>query len=160
NTTVSSQAPPAGVSVNGQLNLVENVTEHGVYHAVALGATVPGPNVIVNLFADGIGSDCGPHQRWSTGGLFDNTDIVRNALQAFNRVISGTGHGWAGANFVFWNCSARNLEIANPPTAQNWAIGCVGTQAGDGVFESLGTNVTPDSLYAKQFWDRTHQNPT
>jgi autotransporter-associated beta strand protein len=161
NTTVSSQAPPAGVSVNGQLNLVENVIEHGVYHAVALGSQVPGPNVITNLTADGIGSDCGPHQRWSTGGLFDRVTINDgNDLQAFNRGNSGSGHGWAGANYVFWNCSARNLEIANPPTAQNWAIGCSGVQAGDGVFESLGTQVLPQSLYAKQLWDRLHSNPT
>src|SRR6185436_13200222 len=97
NTTVSSQAPPAGISVNGPLNLVENVIEHGVYHAVALTSQVAGPNVITNLFADGIGSDCGPHQRWSTGGLFDDTTIVGNDLQAFNRGNSGTGHGWAGA---------------------------------------------------------------
>src|SRR5437762_1423689 len=100
NTTVSSQAPPAGVSINGQLNLAENITEHGVYHAVALGATVPGPNVISNLFADGTGSDCGPHQRWSTGGLFDNVTVVGNDLQANNRGNSGSGHGWAGANYV------------------------------------------------------------
>jgi autotransporter-associated beta strand protein len=160
NTTVSNQAPPAGLSINGQLNLAKNIVEHGVYHAVALGATVPGPNVITNLFADGIGSDCGPHQRWSTGGLFDDTTIVGNDLQAFNRGNSGSGHGWAGANYVFWNCSARNLEIANPPTAQNWAIGCTGTIAGDGVFDSYGIPVQPTSLYAKQLWDRTHLNPT
>src|SRR5205823_3422928 len=71
------------------------------------------------------------------------------------------GHGWAGANYVFWNCSARNLEIDNPPTAQNWAIGCIGNQGADyGTFDSLGTNVTPFSLYQKQLWDRTHPNPT
>jgi autotransporter-associated beta strand protein len=160
NTTVSNQAPPAGLSINGQLNLAKNIVEHGVYHAVALGAQVPGPNVITNLTADGIGSDCGPHQRWSTGGLFDNTAISGNDLQANNRGNSGTGHGWAGANYVFWNCSARNLEISNPPTAQNWMIGCSGTLSGDGVSDSFGVQVQPQSLYSKQLWDRTHVNPT
>src|SRR5262249_13111275 len=44
---------------------------------------------------------------------------------------------------------------------QNWAIGCIGTKASNGTFESLGTNVSPpQSLYAKQLWERTHQNPT
>jgi hypothetical protein len=160
NTTVSSQAPPAGISVNGSLNLVQNVAEHGVYHAVALTSQVTGPNVITNLFADGVGSDAGPHQRWSNGGLFDNVTIIGNDLQAFNRGNSGTGHGWAGANYVFWNCTARNLEIDNPPTAQNWAIGCIGTQSNPGTFDSLGTPVVPTSLYQKQLWDRLHANPT
>src|SRR4029079_18134553 len=91
---------------------------------------------------------------------FDQTTIVGNDLQAYNRGNSGTGHGWAGANYVFWNCSARNLEIDNPPTAQNWAIGCIGTKSSNGTFESLGTKVTPTSLYQKQLWDRLHQDPT
>src|SRR6185436_1551311 len=77
-----------------------------------------------------------------------------------NRLNSGSGHGWAGANYVFWNCSARNLEIDNPPTAQNWAIGCIGTKSNNGTFDSLGTNVTPNSLYEKQMWDRLHPNVT
>jgi autotransporter-associated beta strand protein len=161
NTTVSSQAPPAGLSMDGPLNLAQNIAMHGVYHAVAHTSVVPGPNVLYNITADGTGSDCGPHQRWSTGGLYDNVTISGNDLQANNRGASGSGHGWAGANYVFWNCSARNLEISSPPTAQNWAIGCTGTKSGDGVFESLGADVSPpQSLYLKQMWDRLHPNPT
>ena len=33
--------------------LANNVVEHGVYHAFAVGATVPGPKVFMNMTADG-----------------------------------------------------------------------------------------------------------
>jgi hypothetical protein len=47
-------------------------------------------------------------------------------LQAVNRGDSGTGHGWAGANNVFWNCEAMVILVMKPPTAQNYAIGWSG----------------------------------
>lgn len=160
NTSTGNSAPPAGLSVNGQLILAENITQHSVYHAVALTANVPGPNVIYNMTADGTLTETGPHQRWSTGGLFDNVHITGSTLSVRNALNEGTGHGWQGANYVFWNDSASAINVSSPPTAQNWVIGGSGTQQGNGIFDQFGTTVSPQSLYQKQLWDRTHANPT
>ena len=43
-----------------------------------------------------------------------------------NRSWMGTGHGWAGAQMVFWNCCAPLIVVQRPPTAQNFAIGTSG----------------------------------
>ncbi len=160
NTTVSSQAPPAGLSFNGQMCLANNIVYHGVYHAFAVGATVPGPMVFMNMTADGLLSESGPHQRWSTGGLIENFSVPTEDIQVTNRGNSGSGHGWAGANWVTWNSTAKTLDIASPPTAQNWVIGSKGTQKGAAIYDSYGTPVSLSSLYSKQLWDRTHVNPT
>ena len=45
------------------------------------------------------------------------------------------GAGWAAANCVLWQCTAPVVTCRNPPTAQNWAIGCWGQFVGDGHFE-------------------------
>ena len=72
----------------------------------------------------------------------------------------GSGHGWAGANYVAWNCEG-SIVCQRPPTAQNWTIGFVGKKSKpafegrpDGYFESFGIHVVPRSLYLKQLEDR------
>jgi autotransporter-associated beta strand protein len=160
NTSTGNSAPPAGLSINGQLTLAENIVMHSVFHAVALTALVAGPNVITNVTADGTLSETGPHQRWSSGGLFDNVDIVGSTLSARNALNEGTGHGWQGANYVFWNSSAEEFDVLSPPTAQNWVIGGTGEQEGNAIYDQFGTTVFPQSLYATQMWDRLHADPT
>ena len=72
-----------------------------------------------------------------------------------DRGPSGTGHGWAGAQTLFWNCVASSMKVDSPPTARNWAIGCVTKRKqGKGYWESVGTHVTPRSLYLRQLEDR------
>ncbi|MEL6108600.1 MAG: GEVED domain-containing protein, partial [Planctomycetota bacterium] len=71
-------------------------------------------------------SSTGPHQRWSTGTLYD-TITTDNLIEARNRGNFGSGHGWAGAGMVFWNARAEQFIAQNPPTAQNWVIGSTGT---------------------------------
>jgi hypothetical protein len=90
------------------------------------------------------------------GGLYDNV----HAHMAFqDRQWMGSGHGWAGANYVAWNCEGT-LVCQQPPTAQNWAIGFVGKKENgaferpDGYWEALGKHVEPRSLYLKQLEDR------
>jgi hypothetical protein len=76
-----------------------------------------------------------------------------------DRQWMGSGHGWAGANYVAWNCEG-SLVCQQPPTAQNYAIGFVGKRqkgafdrpAGD--WESFGTHLRPRSLYLAQLRDR------
>ena len=85
-----------------------------------------GPNVFLDGQAVSSNSTTGPHQRFSTGTLYDTIRTNRE-IEARNRGNNGSGHGWGGANMVFWNTQARRHIVQNPPTAQNWLIGGRGT---------------------------------
>ena len=147
-------------NVNGQLNLIRNCYTRNGRHDYVNGSLVPGPNVFVDCVADLAKSDTGPHHRWSAGTLFDNVTVMGNQINVRNRGNSGTGHGWAGANFVIWNCVAEEFIVQNPPTAQNWVIGSVGevgrpgSAESDGIFDAHGHHVEPTSLYLSQLKDR------
>jgi hypothetical protein len=143
-------------NIEGQLNLVERCTAKGARHAFIVGSRVAGPNVFLECRAEENYATSEPHHRWSVGGLYDNV-VAPIAIQ--DRQYLGSGHGWAGANYVVWNC-AGSLVCQQPPTAQNFAIGLIGTkQRGafprpDGWWESLGRHVTPRSLYRAQLAER------
>lgn len=148
--------------ISGQLNLVQKCyTRHG-RHDFVMHAVVPGPNVFLDCVADEAHSDSGPHHRWATGTLYDNVVINGNDLNVQDRQWSGTGHGWAGALMIFWNCTARQIRCQKPPTTQNFVIGCIGKKATghyvkdhpDGWWESHGKPVYPQSLYLKQLEER------
>ena len=148
-----------------ELVLVENCVARYDRHGFILGTKTPGPNVFLNCTMEHAYSDAGPHQRWSTAVLFDNlkTDEL---LQVQDRAGWGTGQGWGGVNFVFWNCVAETLICQNPwISGKNWCIGCIGEKiAGrpyddglvrpDGEWESHGKHVTPASLYRTQLSER------
>ena len=145
----------------GQLCLVERCrTEHD-RHGLVTGSKVAGPNVfleceMVNAFAD-----AGPHQRWASGVLYDNC-VIDNLLVVQDRAGWGTGHGWAGVSFVFWNCDAAALICQSPwVTGKNWCIGCSGVKESgrkytdgivrpDGEWKSHEKKVSPGSLYRYQ----------
>lgn len=116
-----------------------------------------------------------PHRRWSMGILYDNFVQLNGQLPGYsdellglyNRGDFGTGHGWAAAHCVLWNCNVAgaNIYLQKPPTAQNYAIGCWGTVTGvkppcpfnfpEGYKE--GTNqpgLNPPSLYMAQLNQR------
>lgn len=119
-----------------------------------------GPSVFVDSLAENTHNDIGPHHRYAEGILFDN--IKGDEINVQNRTNSGSGHGWAGTQTVFWNCEAGSIICDAPRGAMNFAIGCVGTQtqgsfAPDepfGFWESLNVPVNPRSLYYKQLEDR------
>ena len=127
----------------------------------ASSSRVRGPNVFLDGTAVHAHADSGPHHRWAVGTLYDNISDD-NQIRAQDRQWAGSGHGWAGAQQVFWNCTSRTFVVQQPPTAQNYAIGCVGKfQPGDwnktakpGVIEATGTRVLPRSLYLAQLEDR------
>lgn len=124
-------------------------------HDFVTGSRVTGPNVFLDGLAESAESDIGPHHRWATGTLFDN--IRGGSTRVWNRGSSGTGHGWSGAQTMFWNISSYKGEfrVDSPPGSMNWGIGCIGTnQTGAGYWESWGTNVQPRSLYLQQLKDR------
>ena len=124
-------------------------------HDFVTGSRVTGPNVFLDGLAASAESDIGPHHRWATGTLFDN--IRAGSTRVWNRGNSGTGHGWSGAQTMFWNIESYNGEfrVDSPRGAINWGIGCVGTnQTGEGYWESWGAAVQPRSLYLQQLTDR------
>ena len=133
-----------------------------------LGAWTPGPNVWVDSLALDALLDSGPHHRYSTGQLYDNIRTRdpsgnRNELFVQNRAYSGTGHGWTGAQIMFWNCDS-NFICDAPNAAMNWAVGVIGdvsaaiTSEPGGIIESRGAYVYPRSLYYSQLRDRLGPN--
>jgi len=153
---------------NGQLALFKDCYTRNGRHDFVTGSTTAGPNAYVNCKADNMHADIGPHHRWATGLLLDN--VIGNLdMNVQNREASGTGHGWAGAQCVFWNCTGgRKIIVQQPPQHLNWAIGCKGDvtavgnyHTGDpGIWESIGNFVVPpQSLYIKQLSDRIDTTP-
>jgi len=136
-------------------NLFQRCMTWGGRHDYVTGARVTGPNVFLDCVAENTFDDIGPHHRYSAGLLFDN--IYGGRIRVQNRGASGTGHGWAGAQTLFWNCRSvkSDFEVESPPTARNWGIGCIGlVQVNTGYWESWGTNVLPRSLYLQQLEER------
>jgi hypothetical protein len=140
-------------SVSGQRTLVQRCTGDTGRHDFAVGSRVAGPNVFLDCRAGRSFATSEPHHRWSVGGLYDN---VKANIAIQDRQYMGTGHGWAGANYVVWNCEG-SLVCQKPPTADNWAVGHIGKKEPgafaprpDGVWKSFGRHVTPRSLYVSQ----------
>ena len=149
----------------GELCLFENCRAEHDRHGFVTGARVPGPNVFVDCDMVNAYSDIGPHHRWASGVLYDN--CTTDGLMAVqDRADYGTGHGWAGVNFVFWNCVADTIICQSPwVNGKNWCIGCVGEKLPgrkyfddivrpDGEWESHGKKVKPKSLYRSQLESR------
>lgn len=148
-------------SLNGQFGLVQRCHARGARHTFVTGSRVAGPNVFLDGTAVQSHADSGPHHRWAAGTLYDNVSDD-NQLRVQDRQWAGSGHGWAGAQQVLWNCTSRTLVLQQPPTAQNYAIGCTGRfvagewspDAPRGVIESTGVRVLPRSLYLAQLEQR------
>ncbi|MET3114136.1 hypothetical protein AAKU52_001869 [Pedobacter sp. CG_S7] len=136
-------------------NLFQRCYTKGGRHDFVTGSRVPGPNVFLDCLAIETTADIGPHHRWSTGLLFDN--ISGGQIRVQDRGDSGSGHGWAGGQTMFYNCKSykSDIKVESPKGSLNWGIGCIGTsQLGNGYWENWGQNVTPRSLYLAQLKDR------
>jgi hypothetical protein len=148
-------------SLNGQYGLVQRCRARGARHTFVTGSRVPGPNVFLDGAAVQSHADSGPHHRWAVGTLYDNISDD-NELRVQDRQWAGSGHGWAGAQQVLWNCASKTIVVQQPPTAQNYAIGCTGKfvrgqwapDAPNGLVESTGKPVLPRSLYLAQLQER------
>jgi hypothetical protein len=136
---------PADFSFEGSQNLLNKCeATGGNTYFVWTSSLVPGPNVMLNCTFRGHGSRIQPHQRWSTGLLVDNCTIVDGGIDFMNRGVAGSGHGWT----------------------MGWAVGCIGNREQtarlfdsspileEGIFESHGKPVTPQSLYLAQLAER------
>jgi hypothetical protein len=144
---------------DSQLCLVQGCRTRNDRHQFVTGSNTCGPNAFVDGVSETAKSDAGPHHRWANGILWDSVVLKGGELNARNRGNSGSGHGWAGANCVFWNCRADGFIVENPPTARNWCIGGVGAirdgrgavgPHDTGTFYSHGAPVKPESLFAAQ----------
>jgi hypothetical protein len=139
----------------GSFNLFQRCYTRGGRHDYVTGSRVAGPNVFVDSYSTQTYADIGPHHRYATGILFDNIRGGETRVQ--NRKESGSGHGWAGAQTMFWNCisDVSEFKVESPLGAMNWGIGCSGlVQTGAGFWENWKTPVTPRSLYYQQLQDR------
>lgn len=155
-----------------QLCLVKDCTCEHDRHAFATShARTTGPNVFLRCSATNMFGDIGPHVGWSTGLLYDNVKTDSQYIAVQDRHNTSAGHGWAGVNFVLYNCEAPGIICQNPwVTGKNYAIGCVGTKyphnrtnvdssfsRPDGEWISEGVHVTPLSLYEDSL-EKRHKN--
>lgn len=101
-------------------------------HCFSAGSREQGPFVFLDCTSLR-GGQSEPHHRWGTGFLYDNVSTVDGTLAAINRGDSGSGHGWAAANTLFWNCNAKNIVVMDPETEgeNNFAIGFTGDPTGN-----------------------------
>lgn len=130
-------------------------------HDFVSGSRTPGPNVWVDCRADQTRADIGPHARYATGQIYDN--VMGGAINVQNRRGSGSGHGWAGAQILFWNCKADSMICNAPIGAMNWSIGSTfdkrrGRPEELGIWESEQVPVRPRSLYYAQLEERLGTN--
>lgn len=151
-----------GFLVNGQFNLIQRCYTSKNRHAFITNSKVWGPNVFLDGLAEINYNDIGPHQMWTTATLYDNITAPGGKIFVQNRGSAGSGHGWAGANQVMWNCVAKYLVCEQPPGAQNYAIGCTGKKVKGftkiqphGLWYSHNKPVKPRSLYIQQLIERT-----
>ena len=112
---------------NGQMGLFLHCYSRNSRHDFSFASRVTGPNAYVDCSADESGGTSEPHHRYAVGGLFDNVVLRgQGAFLAVNRGDSGSGHGWAGAQMVFWNCFGQGTFVMRPPDADNYSIGWAG----------------------------------
>ena len=141
---------------NGQQLLTIRCFSSDGRHSFVVGSRVPGPNAFVDCASEKDHATSEPHHRWSVGGLYDN---VKSHIAVQDRQWMGSGHGWAGANYVLWNCEG-SMVAQTPPTANTWVVGFVGEKGKpaferpDATWEATGQHVEPRSLYLKQLEDR------
>jgi fibronectin type 3 domain-containing protein len=149
---------------DSQLLLIQRCLAREGRHDFASGSKTPGPNVFVDCRADRTHADIGPHHRYATGQIYDN--VMGGEINVQNRQSSGSGHGWAGAQILFWNCDASSIICDAPNGAMNWCVGSRGTKVEGywareepfGIWDSYNVPVTPRSLFYTQLAERLGAN--
>jgi hypothetical protein len=146
--------------LSGQLSLVQRCASDKGRHSYMMGQPTSTGNVYLDCSVTRPFSSSEPHEKWVTGGLYDNVHAPLTA-----RFWQNISIGWAGANVVFWNCEGPYL-IQKPPTAQNFAFGHIGVHSmsfntifqvlslESGHIESWDKHVAPRSLYLTQLRER------
>jgi len=164
------------VSYASQLVLFKEChASNGRHHYISNGVSLTSGCVFLNCTSSGAWTSSEGHRYWTTGLLFDNHTELDGPriwydtclIGLYNRGNWGDSHGWSSAHSVAWNCDVADgsIGIQKPPTAQNYAIGCIGVVSGGlptcwfnepaGYIE--GTNQTglePPSLFNAQLEER------
>jgi autotransporter-associated beta strand protein len=141
----------------------------GYYHIMVTQDSTPGPNVFLNFNCTGTHYNGGPHQRWAAGVLHDDIIMANDTegngvytpyLAINNRGNDGSGQGWAAGFSVMYNCQVPQFQLEEPTTTTNhynWAIGGSGSEdnySDKGIYDTIGTIVSPHSLYLEQLKER------
>ena len=157
-----------------QLILFKNChASYGRHHFVSNGTSWTSGCVFLDCTSSFAYTTSEGHRRWSTGLLFDNCIELNGPISdarllgLYNRGDWGTGHGWAAAHSVAWACDVAGgqLIVQQPPTAQNYAIGCFGYVTGasppapfpapEGYIEGANlAGLEPRSLFIAQLDER------
>lgn len=132
--------------IDGQLNLMQRCVTFEGRHEFVNQAKTAGPNVFVDCVGFKSKSSAGPHHRYAVGNLYDNVKS-ENSMESRFRGNSGTGHGWAGTQTCFYNCTAPGFNVQAPPGGVSWVIGA-------GKSGENGVRVAPVSLYYQQVQER------
>ncbi|HZR27767.1 MAG TPA: Ig-like domain-containing protein [Terriglobales bacterium] len=176
NVTIAHSIPftfsagPVDFAISGTQVLINKcavTTNPGVW-AYATHSRTTGPVVLLNSSADARGFS--PHQRWATGLLADSCQFPGGTsstpgIAYSDRGTDGSGHGWDAGWAVAWNATSPDFLVQAPPGVDNWCIGCIGKEVSaippggttvlpNGIYDSLGTHVTPPSLYIEQLRER------
>lgn len=149
---------------------------NGRHHFVSNGVGSVSGFVVLRSVSENPWAASEGHRHWTTGMLFDNLIDIGTfpageyVMAFYNRGDYGSGHGWSAAHSVFWNCEVdrpgqdATIVVEQPPTAQNYAIGCKGRIGTEGPFKQPngyieGSNnqnqLEPASLYEAQLLCRT-----
>jgi hypothetical protein len=168
--TGTSSAAPAAYTFGGgaALSLFQRCTSYGgYYHIMVTQAATPGPDVFLNFNCFGTHYNGGPHQRWAAGALHDNIIMALDSeggytpyLAINNRGNDGSGQGWSAGFSIMYNCQVPQFQLEQPNTTTNqynWTIGGIGSTqsySDEGVYDALGTIVSPHSLYLEQLKER------
>jgi hypothetical protein len=171
--TSSAEDAPAAFTFGGSgaQSLFQRCTsDGGYYHIMVTQGGTPGPNVFLNFNCSGTHYNGGPHQRWAAGALHDNIYMAPDSegaeadytpyLAVNNRGNDGSGQGWGAGFSVMYNCVVPEFYLEQPDTTTNeynWTIGGIGaarSYSDDGIYDTLGSIVTPHSLYLEQLRER------
>ncbi|HTQ40423.1 MAG TPA: autotransporter-associated beta strand repeat-containing protein [Pirellulales bacterium] len=165
-------AHTGGFALGGQTAVIQrNYTDNTHAPFVTQDSHTVGPSAFVFDTAKDSLQSVGPHQRWASGVLWDNIKVTNassgsGGIELVNRGNFGSGQGWAGANMVTWNTNSPWIDVESPPTAQNWAIGAISPDrrvdftGPEGIYDSFGTPVSPNSLYIAQLKQSLGTQPT
>jgi len=168
--TGTASAAPAAYTFNSSAaqSLFQRCTSYGgYYHIMVTQAGTPGPDVFLNFNCQGTHYNGGPHQRWAAGALHDNILMAADTegdytpyLAVNNRGNDGSGQGWSAGFSVMYNCQVPQFQLEQPNTTTNqynWTIGGIGSEesySDEGIYDTLGTIVSPHSLYLEQLKER------
>jgi autotransporter-associated beta strand protein len=167
--TGTSSAAPAAYTIgdSDQMCLFHRCTsDGGYYHIMVTQAGTAGPNVFLNFGSSGTHYNGGPHQRWAAGALHDNIVMAADSQGGYtpylainNRAGAGSGQGWAAGFSLMYNCQVPQFQLEQPSVTNhyNWTIGGIGSTksySDNGIYDTLGTIVSPRSLYLEQLRER------